>query len=174
MDAIVRILHLENDPLDAELVQARLEEAGLVCRVTRVQTREDFEAALRQNEYEIVLADYRLPMYDGLSALRQVLEVCPDLPFIFLSGTIGEDAAIEALTKGATDYVLKQNLIRLGSAVRRALEDARNRRDRKQAEKALAMSEAMMRSILDSVDEGFIVIDRDYRIGGILNFGDVH
>ena len=106
----------------------------------------------------------RLPMYGGLSALRHVLKVCPDVPFIFLSGTIGEDAAIEALTKGATDYVLKQNLKRLGSAVKRALEDARNRRDRKQAEAALAMSEAMMRTILDSVDEGFIVIDRDYRI----------
>jgi CheY-like chemotaxis protein len=164
MDTIIRILHLENDPLDAELVQARLAETGLACRTIRVQTREEFESALGRNEYEVILSDYRLPMYDGLSALRYVLKVCPDIPFIFLSGTIGEDAAIEALTKGATDYVLKQNLKRLGSAVKRALEDARNRRDRRQAEAALAISEAMMRTILDSVDEGFIVIDRDYRI----------
>jgi two-component system cell cycle sensor histidine kinase/response regulator CckA len=164
MDTLIRILHLEDDPMDSELVQARLEEAGLACRMTLVQTRAEFDAALHRNEFDIILADYRLPMYDGMSALRRVLEVCPDVPFIFVSGTMGEEAAIEALTKGATDYVLKQSLMRLGSAVRRALNEAQNRRERKRAEEALALSEAMMRSILDSVDEGFIVIDRGYHI----------
>jgi PAS domain S-box-containing protein len=164
MAAVIHVLHLEDDPLDRELVQAKLEAAGLVCRMTRVQTRDEFESSLGQGSLDIVLADYRLPMYDGLSALRLVLERWPDIPFIFVSGTIGEDAAIEALTKGATDYVLKQNLERLGPAVHRALREAQGRRERRQSERALAESEAMMRSILDAVDEGFMVIDRKYQI----------
>jgi PAS domain S-box-containing protein len=162
--ALIHILHLEDDSLDQELVQARLEEAGLACRITRVQTRDDFENALERGGFDIVLADFRLPMYDGMSALLQVLERRPDIPFIFVSGTIGEDAAIAALTKGATDYVLKQNLMRLGPAVDRALREAQNRHERRQAERTLAENEARMRSILDSVDESFIVIDRTYRI----------
>jgi two-component system cell cycle sensor histidine kinase/response regulator CckA len=164
MNALIHILLLEDDPMDAELVQAGIEETDLACRITRVQTREEFEHALQQNVYEIILADYKLPMYDGMSALRRAREVCPDVPFIFVSGTMGEEVAIEALTQGATDYVLKQGLMRLGSAVQRALCEAQNRRERRQAERALAESEAKMRCILDSVDEGFIVIDPGYRI----------
>ncbi len=164
MDVLIHILHLEDDPMDAELVQSRLEEAGLACRITRVQTQAEFDAALDRNEYAIILADFSLPMYDGMSALRLALERCPDVPFIFVSGVMGEEAAIEALTKGATDYVLKQGLIRLGPAVQRALREAQDRRERRRTERALAESEAKMRSILNSVDEGFIVIDRGFHI----------
>jgi PAS domain S-box-containing protein len=164
MDALIHILHLEDDPADAELVLAKLVDAGFDCRITRVQTGDEFEATLLNGGADIILADYRLPTYDGMSAMRRTLERRPDIPFIFVSGTMGEEAAIEALTQGATDYVLKQNLARLAPAVQRALEEARNRRERGQAEKALAQSEAKMRCILDSVDEGFIVIDREYRI----------
>ena len=164
MDALIRILHLEDDLMDAELVQAELEEAGMTCRITLVQTQETFENALQQNTYEIILADYRLPMYDGMSALRLAREACPDIPFIFISGTMGEEAAVEALTQGATDYVLKPGLMRLGSAIKRALRESQNRREHREAERALAENEAKMRSILDSVDEGFIIIDRGYRI----------
>jgi two-component system cell cycle sensor histidine kinase/response regulator CckA len=164
MAALIHILHLQDDPLDRELVQVKLEEAGLSCRFTKVQTRDEFENALEQGPFDIILADYRLPAYDGLSALGLVLERCPDIPFIFVSGTIDEDAAIEALTEGATDYVLKPKLTRLGPAVHRALREARNQRQRRQAEQELAQSEAMKRTILDSVDQGFIVIDREYRI----------
>ncbi|MFH0725823.1 MAG: response regulator, partial [Pseudomonadota bacterium] len=129
MDSLIRILHLEDDPADAELVQARLEEAGLSCRITLVQTRDEFDEALRRDGYDIILADYRLPMYDGMSALRLAQELRPDIPFIFVSGTMGEEAAIEGLTEGATDYVLKQRLLRLASAVKRALHEAENRRE---------------------------------------------
>jgi PAS domain S-box-containing protein len=155
---------LEDDPLDVEIAQTRLAEHDLVCRIIQVQTQSEFDDALRNSEVDIILADYRLPMYDGISALQLTQQLRPDIPFIFLSGTMGEEAAIEALTQGATDYVLKQNLSRLGSAVQRALQEARNQKDRKRAEEALRQSEAKMRCILDSVDEGFIVIDRDYRI----------
>ena len=164
MGSLIHILHLEDDPLDGELIEAKLEEADLVCRITRVETRNEFEQALGRDALDIILADFRLPMYDGLSALRIVMERRPDIPFIFVSGTIGEEAAIEALTKGATDYVLKQGLKRLGPAVKRALCEAENRRERRQAERDLAESDAKMRSILNSVDEGFIVLDREYRI----------
>ncbi len=164
MDALIHILHLEDDPIDVRLVQARLEEHNLSCRITRVQTEEEFDDGLRQNRLDIILADYRLPMYDGMSALQLAKELRPDVPFVFVSGTMGEEAAIEALTQGATDYVLKQKMSRLGPAIDRAVQESRDRRDRKLAEEALAQSEVKMRCILDSVDEGFIVIDRDYRI----------
>jgi PAS domain S-box-containing protein len=164
MQTLRHILHLEDDPMDVELVRARLEENDLACRITRVQTRVEFEAALGEDRLDIILADYRLPAYDGLSALRFAQKQRPEVPFIFVSGTMGEDAAIEALTRGATDYVLKDKLSRLVPAVRRALQESRDRRERKRAEMALAQSEVKMRYILDSVDEGFIVVDREYRI----------
>ncbi|MGD9369121.1 MAG: response regulator [Desulfobacteraceae bacterium] len=164
MDALIHILHLEDNPMDMELVQAKLEEQDLAYRITRVQTEAKFDAVLHEGGLDIILADYQLPMYDGLSALRLAKQRRPEVPFIFVSGAMGEETAIEALTRGATDYVLKQNLSRLGPAVRRALQESRDRRDRKRAEEALAQSEVKMRCILDSVDEGFSVIDRDYHI----------
>ena len=127
METLIRILHLEDDPADAELVQATLARADLACRMTRVQTQGEFETGLHDGGTDIILADYRLPTYDGMSALRLAHERCPEIPFIFVSGVMGEEAAIEALTRGATDYVLKHNLTRLPSAVRRALREARNR-----------------------------------------------
>jgi PAS domain S-box-containing protein len=137
MDPLIRILHLEDDPADAELARARLDEAGLTYRVTRVQTRVEFEEALQRESYDIILTDFQLPIYDGMSALRLALERCPDVPFIFVSGTMGEDAAIEGLIEGATDYVLKQKLSRLAPAINRALREAENRRARRRAEEQL-------------------------------------
>jgi DNA-binding NtrC family response regulator len=150
MESFIQILHLEDDPADAELVRARLAKAGLACRITLAQTRDKFETTLGLGGTDLILADYHLPMYDGVSALRLVLEAAPDLPFIFVSGVLGEEAAIEALNRGATDYVLKQNLSRLAPAVKRALREARDRRERRQAERALAQGEAKMRTILDA------------------------
>jgi sigma-B regulation protein RsbU (phosphoserine phosphatase) len=135
MEHLVHILHLEDDLADVELVQAIIESAGLTCQISHVQTRDEFTEALRRGGYDVILADYQLPMYDGVSALRSAQELCPDVPFIFVSGAMGEDAAIEGLTEGATDYVLKQKLSRLAPAIIRALHDAENRRERKQAEK---------------------------------------
>jgi DNA-binding response OmpR family regulator len=131
MEPIIHIIHLEDDPADAQLVQVMLAEAGLTCRITCAQTRDEFETALRDAETEIILADYRLPAYDGMSALRLSREQRSDIPFIFVSGAMGEEAAIEALTQGATDYVLKHNLSRLAPAVQRALQEARNLRERR-------------------------------------------
>jgi len=137
MNKIIRILHLEDDVADMELVQATLESAGIVYQINRVQTREEFSEAVSKGGYDVILADYGLPMYDGMSALQLIKELQLDVPFIFVSGTMGEDAAIEGLTEGATDYVLKQKLSRLAPALKRALLEAENKRERKQAEEEL-------------------------------------
>jgi two-component system, cell cycle sensor histidine kinase and response regulator CckA len=119
----VRILLLEDDPSDAELVQTTLEADQLVCDVNVVKTRAEFLTGLESRQIDLVLADYKLPSFDGLSALKLLLSIRPDLPFIFVSGTFGEESAIEALKIGATDYVLKTRLSKLVPAVRRALRE---------------------------------------------------
>lgn len=151
MESKVHILHLEDNPLDAELVQAALELADFSWEVTRVQTADDFSEALRLGGHDLILADYRLPGYDGLAALRLASEQCPDIPFIFVSGTLGEDAAISALTEGAIDYVTKQKLSRLVPAVRRALLEAENRKQRRLAEEALRRSEQKYRALAENI-----------------------
>ena len=133
----LRILLLEDDPFDAGLIQELLEGDHFVCEVTRVQTRAEFVAALENTDIDLILADYKLPSFDGLSALKLTLSARPDLPFIFVSGTIGEDVAIEALKIGATDYVLKTRLSRLVPSAERALREVRERAERKKAEETL-------------------------------------
>jgi PAS domain S-box-containing protein len=134
----INILHLEDDPDDAELIKAKLDETDLNYRIAWVQTRDEFTAALGQNRYDLILSDFRLPMYDGMSALKLAQDRYPDIPFIFVSGTMGEDAVIEGLTKGATDYVLKLGLFRLPSVIKRALQDAKNSRKRRRIKEELA------------------------------------
>jgi len=137
----LRILFLEDDPGDRALVQGLLEAEGYVCDIIRAWTRVEFLEALRGAEIDIILADDKLPSFDGFSALQLSLAERPDLPFIFVSGTPGEEVAIEALKRGATDYVLKTRLSRLVPAVERALREARERAERKKAEQALRRSE---------------------------------
>lgn len=122
-----RILYLEDSAADGELVQALLEEGGAACVLTRVESQGEFIAALESGGFDLILSDNSLPSYDGLSALAHAKERCPDLPFIFVSGTLGEEAAIESLKAGATDYVLKERLSRLVPAVQRALKEAEAR-----------------------------------------------
>jgi two-component system CheB/CheR fusion protein len=133
----LRLLHLEDSALDAELVADRLTEGGFDCAVTRAQTRADYEAALDGGSFDLILADFSLPSFDGISALRLAHERCPNVPFLFFSGAMGEEVAIETLKSGATDYVLKQRLERLVPAVHRALREARERAERERLEEAL-------------------------------------
>lgn len=132
---------LEDNALDAELAQELLEADHIVCEITRVQTRAEFVAALNEPALNIILADYMLPSFDGLTALSLARDMRPDIPFIFVSGTLGEEVAIEALKIGATDYVVKSRLARLAPSVRRALREASERLKRKEAEEALRQSE---------------------------------
>src|SRR5947207_2989988 len=144
MNFPLRVLHLEDDARDTELVQAALEGEGIQSELTRVEREEDSLAALKRESLDLILADYTLPSFDGLSALRIAQQHLPDVPFIFVSGTLGEDVAIEALKTGATDYVLKTRLARLGPAVTRALGEACEKAERARAETALRRSEGFL------------------------------
>lgn len=143
-DSPLRILYLEDEPRDAELLQATLEADGMACDLTRVDTRPAFVDTLGHGGFDLILADYTLPAFDGISALGIAKEVSPETPFIFVSGTLGEDVAIEALKLGATDYVFKTRLSRIAPAVRRAISEGEQRTRRKQAEEALRRNEAYL------------------------------
>src|SRR5262249_21034771 len=140
-------LHLEDNANVVELIQAALEGYGIVSDVTRVETRVDFLAALEQGGFDVVLADYTLPSFDGLSALKLAKEACPDVPLIFVSGTLGEDIAIEALKIGATDYILKDRLSRLAPSVQRALREATEPAERQRAEAVPAGEKRLLEMI---------------------------
>jgi PAS domain S-box-containing protein len=144
VNSVLRILYLEDDPKDADLVQAMLEAEGVACRVTLVETRADFLAGLEQAGIDLILADYSLPSFDGISALKIAVAKRPEVPFIFVSGTMGEEVAIEALKIGATDYVLKTRLSRILPSMQRALREGRERVERTFAEEALRRSEAYL------------------------------
>lgn len=145
MKTPLRLLLLEDDPVDADLVAATLSEAGLECTAHRVDTRKDFLSALEAGDFDLILADYSIPGFDGMTALSLAREQAPDIPFLFVSATIGEELAIDAMHQGATDYVLKQRLGRLAPSVQRALRERDDRRERKRAEEALVQSERQFR-----------------------------
>lgn len=133
----LRVLLLEDATADAELMQHELRKAGLTFTATRVETQEEFMRALSDHAPHIILADYKLPHFDGLTALAIAQEKCPDVPFVFVTGTMGDERAVEALQQGADDYILKDRMSRLGPAVRRALEEARIRNEKRAAEAKL-------------------------------------
>src|SRR5262245_17077763 len=151
MNSPIAILLLEDDPNDAGLVEECLQAEHFTCRVTRVQDRSDFLAALKSGEFDLILSDHKLPSFDGISALNLSLNIRPDIPFIFVSGTLGEEAAIEALKVGATDYVLKSRLSRLVPAVQRALGEASDRAARNRAEGALRRTETQLRDVIEAI-----------------------
>ena len=135
---LVRLLFVEDVETDAELAVRRLRQDGVQCTYKRVETESAFVEALRDNGHDIILSDFSLPQFDGMSALALARRDSPDLPFIFVSGTIGEERAIEALRCGAVDYVLKSNLKRLAPAVTRALREAEQKLEREAQQNRIA------------------------------------
>lgn len=148
----LRILHLEDDPYDAELVQTTLEAAGIASSTTCVHNRDDFVAALESGDIDLILSDFSLPAFDGLSAVAIARAGWPELPVILVSGSLGEELAIDSLKKGATDYVLKQRLSRLGPAVLRAMTEVGTRAERQRLETQLI--EAQKREVLGQLAGG--------------------
>src|ERR1700724_1499032 len=130
----VRILHLEDDPNDAELIESTLLADGVLCATTPVDSREDFVAALERGGFDLVISDFTLPTFDGFSAIAAVRTGWPDLPVILVSGTLGEEVAVDSLKSGATDYILKDHLFRLAPAVRRAMQEVEERAERRRLE----------------------------------------
>lgn len=157
----LKVLMLEDEPADAELAAHALREAGIVFSSRCVETRDSFISALDAFRPDIILADYRLPAFSGLEALSITLERAPDVPFVFVSGTMGEEFAIETMRNGAADYVIKNHLVKLAPAVRRALQEAEERRLRRKAEQDLAASEELFHKIADSIHDGMIIVDQD-------------
>lgn len=164
MSRELRILILEDVPADAELMEDELTESGITFMSKCVATKKLFMDALKEYSPEIILSDYSLPSFDGLSALKVAREMCPDVPFIFVSGALGEEMAIELLQKGATDYVLKNRLSRLGPAVSRALSEVEERNERKRVENALKESEVRYRTIFENTGTATIIVDEDTTI----------
>lgn len=145
MTAPLRLLQLEDNRVDAELITSTLADGGILCEARCVDTRQDFVAALKAGRLDLILADYSIPGFDGMTALTLARQHCPDVPFLFVSATIGEELAIDAMHQGATDYVLKQRLGRLVPSVQRALRETAERADRQRAEEALRQSEKQFR-----------------------------
>ncbi len=144
---------LEDSALDAELAVARLRKAQLEPQVTLARDRASFEDALQHGPYDLVLADYALPDFDGIAALRLARERMPHTPFIFISGRVGEEVAIDTLQRGATDYVLKHRLERLVPAVVRALKEAEEHSTRMEVEAKFRESEVRFRHVIDAVPQ---------------------
>jgi len=163
MNPALHILHLEDDVNDAALIQATLTGGGIACTIQRVETSADFWAALERGGVDLVISDYLLPHFDGLSALKLVRGKWPDLPFILVSGTLGEEQAIESLKSGATDYVLKDRLLRLVSAVRRALAESARHTERRRAEDELRWKTALLEAQLNADIDGVVVVDAQGR-----------
>src|SRR6266404_245976 len=145
MNEAIKVLLVEDTVEDAELLIREMRKGGLELVAHRVDTREALEQALEQLRPDIILCDYSLPGFGGMTALQMVKQYRPDTPFIFVSGNIGEERAIEALKQGATDYVLKDNRARLVPAIQRALSEADERRARRQAEAEREESEQRFR-----------------------------
>jgi PAS domain S-box-containing protein len=156
-------LHVEDNTQDAELVSLLLQRRWPGCHVQRVDTRPAFLDAVRRLAPQLILSDFSLPSFDGLSALKLARDERPEVPFLFLSGTIGEEMAVEALRNGAIDYVLKDRMGRLVPAIERALHQSEEQRRRRDAESALRETQERYRQITENVADLIAVLDPNGR-----------
>ena len=161
---MLHILLLEDDSADSELIRATLKNGGINCELKQIETRNDFLAELQSCNWDLILSDYLLPQFDGISALKIAQETCPDIPFILVSGVLGEERAIEALKDGATDYVLKQRLERLLPSVLRAIRDSQERQELKRTEESLRQTDDMLRAVVDASPVAIITLSSDYQV----------
>lgn len=164
----ISILMLEDSALDRDLSMARLEREGYSIDLHHAVGREDFVRYLENSVYDLILADYDVPGFNGMIALDMVRERDPQVPFIFISGVVGEEVAINSLHRGATDYVLKQRLDRLGPAVRRALNEANEHQTRLRAEATARASEERFRQLTNALTQLVWTLDAD----GNLNYAN--
>lgn len=159
----IRILLVEDSVIDADLVRSNLDRGVLRTSLTRVETRTQFLDALAGRTWDLILSDFALPDFDGLSALELAQRHAPDIPFIFVSGVLGEEFAIDTLTRGATDYVLKKNLARLPAAIDRALALGRERAERRRAQEALNEAKEAAEAANRAKDHFLAVLSHELR-----------
>src|SRR5437660_7948596 len=152
MKSPCRLLLLEDNLDDAELLRRNLAAEWPRCELVQVSKRPAFETALEEGGFDLILSDYLLPGIQGPTALALAREHCPEVPFIFVSGAIGDEVAVESLKTGATDYVLKDRLARLVPAIRRALNDAEEHACRREIEEQVKRSMRQYEALVNSVD----------------------
>ena len=151
----IRILHLEDNVSDVELIRATLESQNIDCEILHVKGQKDFENAVNHSSFDLILSDYSVPSYNGFAALNFARKKNTTTPFILVSGTLGEEEAIESLKSGATDYIVKQRLVRLGPAIRRALDDAKALTERERTEENLRKSEERFQFVARATNDVF-------------------
>ncbi len=159
-----KILMVEHDPNDIELIQRELKRGDMNFITEVVQTETEYEEALKTFEPDIILSDYALPQFDGPTAFEIKEKLSPGTPFIFVSGTIGEENSIELIRTGVTDYALKDKLFTLSMKVKRALKEVKELREKLEVEEALRQSETNLRAIFDATDTGFLLLDSSFNI----------
>lgn len=171
MSRTIRILNVEDNEDDFLLVQREIRRSGITAEVERVETLDQFKSALTREIWDIVVADYSLPGFSGIQALDALNESKLDIPFILVSGTVGEDIAVKAMKTGASDYILKGNLARLGPAIEREIREAAIRRERRRAEAALKESDeslrhtvSLLRATIESTADGILAVGTDSRV----------
>jgi signal transduction histidine kinase len=133
MNEVLNVLCLEDSPQDAEIMRELMIDAGYDLNMDCTATEKEFVSFLRSHKYDLILSDFKLPGFDGFAALKWSVEICPNVPFICVSGTLGDETAVELLKKGAVDYILKDRLVRLPSAIQRALKEAKEKEAHKLA-----------------------------------------
>lgn len=154
----LKILMLEDVPEDAELIKHSLRKGGITFSSLLVDTREGFVKGLEEFSPDIILSDYKLPTFDGLSALAIAKEKYPDIPFIMVSGSLGEERSVETIKSGVTDYVLKDHLVTLVPAVQRALAEAEQQAELRKAEERLKENEERFRSVAETANDAIIAM----------------
>jgi PAS domain S-box-containing protein len=164
MDDTIKILVLEDVPLDVELMEAELKREGMNFISRRVETEEEYRKELNEFKPDVILADHSLPHFDGISAMNIAQDISSQTPFIFVSGQMGEEFAVEMLKKGATDYVLKHNLSKLGHSVKRAISEAEEFLEKEKAQEKLAKSEEKYKTLFDLSPDYVVVIDPDGKV----------
>ncbi len=157
----LRVLILEDSAADAELIERQLRRAGIVFAARLVEEKAGFSKALAEFRPEVILSDFKLPAFDGMAALKLAHLQAPDTPFVFVSGSIGEEKAIETLAQGASDYIFKDNLARLGPAVKRVVEEARLRQEKKTTDQELRHHVEELRLISEAADHFVHINDLD-------------
>jgi len=165
----LNILSLEDSVRDFEIIREQLLDEGFNFNIFRVENTTDFESSLRNIKWDIILADFKLPGFDAFTALRMCNDICPDIPFICVSGSIGEETAIELIKSGAVDYVLKDRLGRLPFAINRALKEVKDKNARRSAEKALLESNQFNISLINTLPFGINIVDKR---GNVLYLSD--